>query len=449
MSNGIAAVAGRLASNQQVQALVKQLVPALAQRVKGLSGGQAGQRKSNQRGAGRRQATRNQRALARGAMLRSIPRGPVQPKDARFRGGAMTNQYFAPRGQGYYDAFASTPDAAILSTAVGPCTPIEGYARTILSGGSGVTDLPYHVSTGDSSLTANITTNAKLLIFNVGSSDSQLGSSFELYDNGGIAAVRSEPILASAFAELGPAFLTFFEGSERYRGGDATRDNDVTMRVESIPLRGSLRLRNITERYSVGGEVRIMRYNGGLALRHSFNAVEGLNSLGVAEFLDICDMMRDTKRSTTFGADDLLTAHQLNTYPSDSIRSHTFNSDTAFEESVLFPKFCSLIILIDDFKSGTAQINNTYSVNIVAHRAARFKPGSLLHHKARLMPTNPGLHHKLHQREATNPVASVVKGGAAAAGLAGLATALPYIGGELGMLAKAAPYAAEAAAMLL
>lgn len=447
MSNGIAAVAGRLASNQQVQALVKQLVPALAQRVKGLSGGQAGQRKANQRGAGRRQATRNQRALARGAMLRSIPRGPVQPKDARFRGGAMTNQYFAPRGQGYYDAFASTPDAAILSTAVGPCTPIEGFARTILPGGGGVTDLPYQVVTGSSTLAANVTTNARLLVFNVGSSDSQLGASFELYDNGGTAAVRVEPILASAFAELGPAFTNTTSDYDHLRGD--VFDRDVAMRIESIPLRGSLRLRNITERYSVGGEVRIMRYNGGLSLRHAFNGGT-LHSLGVAEFLDICDMMRDTKRATTFGADDLLTAHQLNTYPADSIRSHTFGSDTSFDECVLTPKFCSLIILIDDFKSGTAQINNTYSVNIVAHRAARFKPGSLLHHKARLMPTNPGLHHKLHQREANNPVASVVKGGAAAAaGLAGLATALPYIGGELGMLAKAAPYAAEAAAMLL
>merc|ERR1712098_915136 len=108
------------------------------------------------------------------------------------------------------------------------------------------------------------------------------------------------------------------------------------------------------------------------------------------------------------------------------------------------PKFCTLIVLIDDFKSGTAQVNNTYSLNFVAQRAARFKPGSLLHHKAKLMPTNPNTHHKLHQQEASNPIASIVKGGVSAAGgLAGMAAAASYAGGELGMLAKAAPYAAE------
>ena len=64
------------------------------------------------------------------------------------------------------------------------------------------------------------------------------------------------------------------------------------------------------------------------------------------------------------------------------------------------------------------------------------------------MPTNPGAHHKLHQHEASSPIASIVRGGVTAAGgLAGLASAASYVaassGGELGMLAKAAPYAAE------
>lgn len=457
MPNGLAGAAGKLAGNQQVQALVKQLAPVLVQKVKAqLNGGQNGQRNGTRNGAGRRRNTRNQRALARGAALRSLPRGPVQPKDVRFRGGAMSNQYFAPRGQGFYDAFASMPDSAILSSAVGPCTPIEGFARYIVSGGAGVSNIPYQVVTGTATLTANVTTNAKLIVFNVGSSDSQLATSFEVVNVGGAAAIHAEPIHAAAFAELGPTSTNvatwgvpagagpdggFIEG-----GGIA--DSDPAMRVESIPLRGSLRLRNITERYSVGGEVRMMRYNGGLFLGHNPTIAQADLStvMGVAEFLDICDMMRDTKRATTFGADDLLTAHQMNTYPADSIRSHTFMSDTSLIEACLHPKFCTLIVLIDDFKSGTAQVNNTYSLNFVAQRAARFKPGSLLHHKAKLLPTNPGTHHKLQQQEATNPIASIVKGGVSATGLAAAAS---YAGGELGMLAKAAPYAAEMLPLLL
>lgn len=449
MPNGIADAAARLAGNQQVQALAKQLVPAVAQKVRAqLTGGQSGRRNGTRNGAGRRRNTRNQRALARGAALRSLPRGPVQPKETRFRGGATTNQHFAPRGQGYYDAFASMPDTAVLATAVGPCTPIEGFARYVVSGGVGVTNLPYHVITGDSALTANITTNAKLIVFNVGSSDSQLGASYELVDVGGLATVHIDPIYAAAFSELGPAATHLGVVAEHIRldlPSAAERDGDVTQRVESIPLRGSVRMRNITERYSVGGEVRMMRYNGSLALDQGLNSGTLAGTLGVAEFLDICDMMRDTKRATTFGADDLLSGHQMNTYPADSIRSHTFMSDSSYVEACAYPKFCTLIILIDDFKSGTAQVNNTYSLNFVAHRAARFKPGSLLHHKAKHLTTNPGSHHKLHQQEATSPVASLVKGGVAA-GLAGLAA---DFGGAPGLIAKAVPYAAEALPYIL
>lgn len=466
MPNGPAGAAvRRLAGNQQVQALVKQLAPVLAQKVKAqFTGGQNGPRNGTRNGANRRRNTRNRRALAQGAILRSLPRGPVQPKDVRYRGGALSNQHFAPRGQGYYDAFASMPDSAILSSAVGPCTPIEGFARYIVSGSAGVSNIPYQVVTGNPALTANITTNAKLIVFNVGSSDSQLAASFEVVNVNGQAEIHAEPIHAAAFAELGPAtttlsnplnpnWATYGGGPDggNIEGGSA-QDTDPTMRVESIPLRGSLRLRNITERYSVGGEVRMMRYNGGLFLGHNPTAVHADLStmMGVTEFLDICDMMRDTKRATTFGADDLLTAHQMNTYPADSIRSHTFMSDTSIIEACLHPKFCTLIVLIDDFKSGTAQVNNTYSLNFVAQRAARFKPGSLLHHKAKLMATNPNSHHKLHQQEATNPIASIVKGGlSAASSLAAAAAAASYAGGEYGMMAKAAPYAAEMLPLLL
>ena len=359
MPNGPAGAAARLAGNQHVQALVKQLAPALVQKVKAqLNAGQNGQRNGTRNGADRRRYTRNQRALARGAALRSLPRGPVQPKDVRFRGGALSNQHLAPRGQGYYDAFASMPDSAVLSSAVGPCTPIEGFARYIVSGGAGVTNLPYQVVTG-STLTTNITTNAKLVVFNVGSSDSQLAASFEVVNVNGQATIHAEPIHAAAFAELGPTTTSLFEYNPTHNTagggpdggaieGGGLQDFDPTMRVESIPLRGSLRLRNITERYSVGGEVRMMRYNGGLFLGHNPTQYHAdLSSLmGLAEFLDICDMLRDTKRATTFGADDLLTAHQMNTYPADSIRSHTFMSDTSFIEACLHPKFCTLIVLL-------------------------------------------------------------------------------------------------------
>lgn len=446
MPNGLAA-AKALLGNPEVQALVKQAAHTAAQKV---SNQLSGPRRPNTNAAARRRNTRNQRALARGAALRSIPRGPTQPKDVRYRAGATTNQHFAPRGQGYYDAFATTPDAAILSSAVGPCTPIEGYARFIVSGSVGVSGLPYDVVTGDSTLTTNITTNAKLIIFNVGSSDDQLGATYEVINSGGKAVIHSEPITAAAFSELGPTIGMYGSHShfpEEHNQGGSVKDGDPAQRVESIPLRGSVRIRNITERYSVGGEVRMMRYNGGLFLGHdpspgNVAPVSLQETMGVNEFLDICDMMRDTKRATTFGADDLLTAHQMNTYPSDSIRSHTFKEDTSFLEACMTPKFCTLVILIDDFKSGTALVNNTYSLNFVAHRAARFRPGSLLFHKSRVLGTNPSQHHQKHQQEANSSVANVVKSGvAAASGLAAYTGAMSSMGnlGKMGMLGDVIP----------
>jgi hypothetical protein len=186
-------------------------------------------------------------------------------------------------------------------------------------------------------------------------------------------------------------------------------DGEPSARVESIPLRGSVRLRNITEHFQVGGEVRVLRYNGGLSLKSDSEPLiaNGFVNMTPKEFLLICDMMRQTKRATTLGAEELRKTHQFNTYPADSIRSHTFLSDTSFEESVYTPKFCTLIVLFDDFKSGSGS-GNTYSVDVVVHRAARFAPGSLLHNKARVLPSHAPTHSKHQQDEASGPVAKLV-----------------------------------------
>lgn len=427
--------AQKLIADKDFQQAVKKLIPAIVSKMKGTAKTQ--QRRTN----GRRN---NQALLRAGASLRSMRRGPTAPKAARYKGGATSNTTFAPRGQGLYDAFASIPDSAILASTVGPSTPIEGYARFVVAGSSGVVNLPYELKTGAPALLhpTPLTSNAKLIVFNCGSSDSWIASVFELVDNGsGRAIVAATPIHCSAFAELGPtttamevhpyggAYPLFGGVEEAQEGGDAN-DDDITQRIESIPLRGSLRIRNVTEHYSVGGEVRMMRYNGGLFLGHNPNTGPGLShtppGIGTAEFVDICDMMRDTKRAVTFGGDELLPAHQANTYPADSIRSHTFMADTSFVEATLRPKFCTMMILIDDFKAGAGQVNNTYSLNFVVQRAARFKPGSLLHNKARTLSADPNKHHTSSTKEATSNIAAPVAAAAASSMMKGLLNG-PYM----------------------
>lgn len=377
------------------------------------------------------------------ALLASMPRGPAPAKQDRFKGGAIRSSTFAPRGLGYYDAFASTPDATVLSHSVGPCTPIEGYARLVVPGAAGVSGLNYDIPSTDANgatitVSAQATTNSKLIVFNCGSSDSEIARCFELVPDTNDptrAMVHVTPVLASAFGELGPAFGANPGGPGPHHfiwshmanadNPDRGANGHFANKIESIPLRGSVCIRNITEHFSVGGEVRMMRYNGGMSIGGPLDlpydpahlttgpgADEAL--FGVNDFLEMCDMMRDTKRATTYSADELLATHQMNTYPADAIRAQTFHNDTTFHESCLTPKFCSLIILIDDFKSsaggtGIHAVNNTYSLSFVAHRAARFRPGTLLHHKATTLPVDPGAHHRVTTTETLRPVAVPVK----------------------------------------
>jgi hypothetical protein len=402
----------RLIPIPDANTLMKQIGPILQKQVAEISKKQAQSQSSSKAASkNRNRASAYAKLLQAGALLRSLPKGPTPDKELRFRGGATSNQYFAPRGLGYYDAFATTPDAAILATTVGPSTPIEGFSRAIIAGYPGVTLLPYPVvSATGPTVNLEATTNAKLLVFNPGSSDSVLAHVYEVYDDNGFAKVRYNPVSAVAFTELGPTATSMSSvGDQEKIQLGLPIDGDLTARVESIPLRGSLRLRNITEHFQVGGEVRVLRYNGGLSLKsdpepHNSN---GYVDMTPKEFLLICDMMRQTKRATTLGAEELRKTHQFNTYPADSIRSHTFLSDTSFEESVATPKFCTLIVLFDDFKSGSGT-GNTYSVDVVVHRAARFAPGSLLHNKARVLPSHALTHTKNQQAEASGPVAKIV-----------------------------------------
>lgn len=349
---------------------------------------------------GRRRAQRLQ--LARNAGMRSIPR-QIAPKPERFqRGLPGTSHTVAPRGLGYYDAFVCQPDALVMASQVGPCTPIEGFTRVNVVGGSGITDLSYPSISGSTTLTTSgLTDNSILFVFNPGSSDAEVARIYRLREdaaNAGTAEVVYEEVGVTAFSELGPATSTSYYQELNIADGDPDSVQGPEGRIESIPCRGSMRIRNVTESLAVGGEIRILRYNGGLHLGHDTPGTSDMSSaMGVAEYLNICDMIRDTKRTHTLDGHEVKAAHQSNTYPADHIRSMTFSSAKSFEESVHFPSFCTLLVLVDNFKASASQVNNTYSIGMTVHRAARFKPGTLLHSKAVVpkshQPTNAANSH--------------------------------------------------------
>lgn len=337
------------------------------------------------------------RAMRATANLQSIPRGPPQKKESLFTRGALKTPQFAPRGHGYYDAFVQKPDSVVVSATTGPATVISGYSSDTIAGSGSVTGT-YTLAGG---LSGTYTGNATLVVFNPGSSDNVLGKAYKVVTaSGGTVAMQVTPITASQFDELGPTRDHSTLDAAHHDADTAVDNLNPTRRVESIPLRGSLRIRNITEALSVGGTVRALRYNGGLQMNTDATP---FGTPDVQGFLTVCSMVRDSHRTKIFNGEELRAAHQSNTYPADFVRSMAFENDTTFAETMARPSYCSLLILIDDFTASNTLTNNSYEVSVMVQRAARFGMGTLLGGMARALPVRP-THEHAAAAEATDPL---------------------------------------------
>lgn len=380
-------------------------------------------------------------AMQQQATVKSIPR-TVAPKAQRLQG-ALTNLALAPRGHGYYDAFVNAPEATILANAVGPVTPLQGIGRALVAGTGNfdfsVPDVPVRAEV-EALVNTTVTTNSKLIIFNPGSSDDVVAWILKPSAGGVIEreVVRSPQFTGTLgpasdkvgyvskpygnlhWADHPPLVTESLQHPEHQAGSGGLTGfagNYPSMRTESIPLRGSLRIRNVTQALNVGGTVRILRYNGGLA----FNMVEQVpNSVDANQqavqgtappdvdlgfYFWVCSMVRNAARTRHYGGSELCETHQVNAHPADFVRSHTFMQDTTFREALLAPKFATTLILIDDFIDGAGGINNSYEINFNVQRAARFAVGSLLHTKAIVLRSNPGFinHHTNQEAEKAAP----------------------------------------------
>jgi len=402
------------------------------------------------------------------SLLRSIPT-QLLDKQQRFSRGAPTSVSFAPRGQGLYDAFVRAPESMVLASQVGPVTVVEGYAHTVIRGPTPVDgtfeqrskpiEVPGSPSDPYGSFPrASVKGNPVIIAFNPGSSTSHLANIYTLvvtpHKHGDVVTVACEEVHASALVGIGGGSTSYVnpyngagDGQPVYMEGQSlgTGTNlpygtsGVTGAVESIPIRGSIKFRNITEHRNIGGDVRVMRYNGGLNLLGQIQAVwledhgaieeymsadghfrtpttvkvwdpaandyvgttntDASRSITTETFLEIVDMMRDSARSLPLSGHDLVMTHQSNTYPADFVRAHTFKWDDTLHEAILTPKYNTTLILIDDFSPSTGEgsglsPNNTYSITCKVQRACRFKPGTQMHNKAITLPADAQRHSK-------------------------------------------------------
>lgn len=328
------------------------------------------------------------------SVLRQIDSMPYKPgtekisRDAQFRSNPTNRRQVAPTGQGYYDAFVQTPDSAVTLMSVGYATPIKGLARyttPMLSGfatvaGSGAPDgstvnLPPVGSTNGGSVAYNPSTmavdNGMMLIFSHTGVDATVA---RMYHKG--------------FDALGNATIQTVDiNCKQFEG--------MAIDTEVMPVRGSLRIRNVTEALRVGGTVRVLRFPGGLTEPSNITEMDTLEEL-----------VRSSVHTTTYSAHELTSMHQKNTYVCDQSRACFFYSvaqppytgvvdplgvdqvagispaSTAnhFETRLKLPAFTPLIVLFEPFASdGLTPHNNTYEITIAVQRLARFAPGSLLH----------------------------------------------------------------------
>lgn len=354
----------------------------------------------------------------RAAAIASIPKGPPKKKQELFTQGALKSFQFAPRGHGYYDAFVQKPETASVSATTGPATVITGYSSDTITALAPVTG--NYTIAGSGGLTTSHTGNATLILFNPGASGDVVGEIISLQsDANNTLSAHSREIRCAQFSAIGNSTLTHDGADFHWRDANgAVLDNRPTRQVEQIPLRGSLRIRNITEALSVGGVVRMLRYNGGFHLNAQQTGPAANHSppddpAGVLDpeaVLNLCSMIRDAPRTRVFSGHELEEMHQSNTYPADFVRSMAFESTKHFRQTVSAPSYCTLMILVDDFVSSSSLVNNSYEVNVMVQRAARFGFGTLLGGMARELRVKP--HDKAqddHMQESSKPAATPLR----------------------------------------
>jgi len=349
------------------------------------------------------------------AEVRSIPKGPAKKKTELFSQGALKSFQFAPRGHGYYDAYANRPDTATVAATTGPATIVTGHSSDTIAGYTTITGTYTTVSTAGvvtSATTAGApshTGNATLVVFNPGSSDDVVAKVFKLgLATPGTLYVTEQDITCAQFSEFGPALTNGTYAIDNHDGDESKTNKKVSRRIESIPLRGSVRFRNITEAFSVGGVVRVLRYNGGLQFNVDGPGDNPSYPPDTEQFLSVCNIIRDSTRTKVFTGHELREMHQSNSYPADFVRSMAFEKDRSISEAISAPGYCTLLLLIDDYAASTTAVNNTYEMQFMVHRAARFGPGTILHGMQKSLAVKPDLHNNESKKEELKDAAGKV-----------------------------------------
>lgn len=251
-----------------------------------------------------------------------------------------SSNVIAPRGFGYYDAFAHDPATACTAYSVGPATPITGTTR-------------HSINTRYAS-----------------------GS----YD--GVSLMIVAPALSSyqavSFAADAAGALTVSYANSPQLAADPP--------TTAIPTRCSLRLRNVSPMVTKGGIVRTLRLTTGVQLPST-----------TAELMSLCELIRSHDRSRTYSGAALADDFQINCTVVDQSKATSFSPFGAVPYSgdmanaIASPTYTPIAIVFEAFTGNPGSIlpesgTNTYEFTIRSQFLAHYPQGTMLGNLAKPPP---------------------------------------------------------------
>lgn len=200
-----------------------------------------------------------------------------------------TSNMMAPRGLGYYDAFSTMSDSAMTHLSIGPATPIVAKTTCLDNGSPISTKWKY---------------SAQLLVVGPAPGSTQAvlyrESSVTPTDKVDLIAYDSTQLLSDPPAEM-------------------------------IPTRCSVRVRNFTNQYNMGGLIRVLRATTGMFLDPDYTSNGAL--------ADLMQGIRDHRRTHTYTGPEFTKAMQKNAIVADQSRSLMFKDCDLIAQAGQLPWF--------------------------------------------------------------------------------------------------------------
>lgn len=297
----------------------------------------------------------------------------------------------APRGYGYYDAFAHHASTAMTHNSIGPATPLT--ADTVVS----------TIETQPSILCNTFEAGSFLLMIqpNCGSVQAKIFScSTTTTDDDGNTV--------DAYVKATDPIQEYPYASTQLPETPSVSTGTGPMNM--IPARCSIRMTNKSQENSIGGQLRVLKATTGMALDKDFT-----------KNIDLCVLMnqiRTMRRSQLITRAQLADCFQTNANIVDASRatwfkpfnevynckqlpwtrnegwdqSSTVNIDS-FTDTLYNPSFTPIVVLVEPYQAsiGSGAKGNEYSLSIVSQFLCHYKQGSALANMAISAPVGPSV----------------------------------------------------------